>query len=232
MPASRPTQTARAFTLIELLVVITIIGILASAMMVAINQIRVSGKRTTCMARERQLGMSVLAYSQDTGYLMTTTAADGRPWLHVAMDYLGEARPELTSPVDQLRRTVAWCGEFRGVLAAGNLTDATIGGYALNALPLAPQNLDPVHNARVRMSAVSLVGQRVLIGEWTNAVFTAALPAGDDAYAVVNDGAGSGDRHGMTGRNNRINAIFFDLRAATIQRDVLANAIMSPELVQ
>ncbi len=59
-PAPRPNSAG--FTLVELLVVITIIGILVSLLLPAVNSARESGRRTQCASNIRQLGLALHAY--------------------------------------------------------------------------------------------------------------------------------------------------------------------------
>ena len=55
----------RGFTLIELFISITILAIIFSLSLSVINSVRESAKRVVCAGKIRQLGMAVLAYTQD-----------------------------------------------------------------------------------------------------------------------------------------------------------------------
>ncbi len=59
------TGRAQGFTLMELLVVITIIAVLASMLMPAINMVRTQARRSVCGNQMRQVGMGVVSYRTD-----------------------------------------------------------------------------------------------------------------------------------------------------------------------
>ena len=61
-----PPRQRAGFTLIELLVVIAIIAILAAILFPVFQKVRENARRTACGSNERQLGLAVLQYVQDS----------------------------------------------------------------------------------------------------------------------------------------------------------------------
>ena len=58
-------RKCRAFTLIELLVVLAVVAIVAAILFPVFAKAREEGRRTSCLSNMRQLGLAVMAYTQD-----------------------------------------------------------------------------------------------------------------------------------------------------------------------
>ncbi len=74
-PAKR--SVAGGFTLVELLVVIAIIGILVALLLPAVQTVRESARRTDCLNRLRQIGLSVQGYYDSVRRIPPARPADG-----------------------------------------------------------------------------------------------------------------------------------------------------------
>jgi len=107
LPLSVVRKTARrsqAFTLIELLVVIAIIAILASMLLPALAKAKEKAKQASCLASQRQWGLSIQMYVGDNGDRiprdgMDSTGsypgangaeADPNAWFNTLPTYMGE----------------------------------------------------------------------------------------------------------------------------------------------
>jgi prepilin-type N-terminal cleavage/methylation domain-containing protein/prepilin-type processing-associated H-X9-DG protein len=68
------TPFRRAFTLIELLVVISIIALLISLLLPALQKARDAAEVTECQSTVKQMGVALMLYEQDFGLFPVTTA--------------------------------------------------------------------------------------------------------------------------------------------------------------
>jgi prepilin-type N-terminal cleavage/methylation domain-containing protein/prepilin-type processing-associated H-X9-DG protein len=89
-----PHHNKRGFTLIELLVVIAIIAILAAILFPAFAKARESARRASCSSNLKQIGISMMQYSQEYDEQMVPGAVDGKvsatgtAWMGLLQPYL------------------------------------------------------------------------------------------------------------------------------------------------
>ena len=113
----------RAFTLIELLVVIAVISVIAAILFPVFSRAREMGRRTSCLAHERQLGMAIMQYLQDGDETYPYSYAPGDPviWPRRIAPYTGIAAagtlPALSCPdAPESRITYSANGQVVGLL--------------------------------------------------------------------------------------------------------------------
>ncbi len=105
----RPSTT-RAFTLIELLVVIAIIAILAAILFPVFQKVRENARRTSCASNEKQIGLALIQYVQDTDEVLPfsfygsagdSDATTNFKWMDAAYPYI-KSEAVFTCPSDSV----------------------------------------------------------------------------------------------------------------------------------
>jgi prepilin-type N-terminal cleavage/methylation domain-containing protein/prepilin-type processing-associated H-X9-DG protein len=124
----------QGFTLIELLVVIAIIAILAAILFPVFAKVREKARQTSCLSNEKQLGLSLMQYTQDYDEKFPNGDGSGRGWAGETYSYTKSTAlykcPDDSTTTDSAGRLALSYGYNR------NLTTGAYGasGNALAAL--------------------------------------------------------------------------------------------------
>ena len=137
LPHRSSPSLRKGFTLIELLVVISIIAVLMSMILPAVQQAREAGRRTQCMNNQKNLALGMLSYATarrgqlpaSCYYGQDTASANGifagRSWVVEILAHLDQA-----PLADRWNRAMPW----DSTLAKSDLSNVAIGQISLGVL--------------------------------------------------------------------------------------------------
>jgi prepilin-type processing-associated H-X9-DG protein len=144
-----------AFTLIELLVIIAIIAILAAILFPVFAQARAKARQTMCLSNQKQLGVALMAYTQDYDETFpmanyTIAGADSNTaWQHMVDPYVKANFPRTNAEAQGRELSIYVCPEWR------KTGDGTTGQYPSRSYA-ANRNIMPVHAQEAGDNEVAL----------------------------------------------------------------------------
>jgi prepilin-type N-terminal cleavage/methylation domain-containing protein/prepilin-type processing-associated H-X9-DG protein len=156
----RPKRPQSAFTLVELLVVITIIGILISLLLPAVQAAREAARRLQCLNNLKQIGLALQNYVTANGVLPNSAASDsvhGYP-----NDYSPLAKLLPYSEQDNLHRLIDYKVHPGGKFGLGHFGNAEqlrkIAGTVIPMFVCPTDPEQPLHNMVSDGVSVSFAG--------------------------------------------------------------------------
>ena len=212
---ARARHSRTGFTLMELLVVITIIAVLASLLLPAVNLVRSAAKQMRCLDLVRQLQLANIAYATDNegAYVNINGGGTGAGWSN---------NPQF---LELLGRTSAsWagallCPESYTVKARTNLVNqcfgANVGGVNITISPLPAIGF---HTSRVPRPSDKLAWADAW-DFWINDLwcqkFDVERKISNSSPAYI-DSMATAFRH-----RGKVSAVFYDGHAEARQRDAI-----------
>lgn len=199
----------RRLTMIELMVVISIIAILVSLLLPALNKARDISKRVACLGNEKQMSIGIQSYAGDyNGYLPIDANDNGAPclWKKEISDYIGVSFENSTWTV-YYKNSVGADGVFK--CPSSNIPQLTYagcgGGYGWNNWYCGYMDSHATESRRrQKLNSFSLPSKTAVCGDGTD---LGSVSYESEYSRIYPYGccSGVGDRH-----SNGINLIWLD----------------------